>query len=115
MDPGARPLKDAQFFLVVRFWIAPGGEPLVMQWLEGGHMKEVLHQPGFLWARRLKIPETDATGWSAHALIYGLDSRASYERYMANRDLHAKFARERQPFAAKLRIERFAGDVDLAL
>jgi hypothetical protein len=115
MDPGARPLKDAQFFLVVRFWIAPGGESQVMKWLEGGHMKEVLHQSGFLWARRLRIAETDATGWSAHALIYGIDSRASYERYMANGELHAKFARERQPFAAKLRIERFAGDVDLSL
>ena len=115
MDPGARPLTDARFFLVVRFWIAPGGEPQVMRWLEGGHMAEVLRQSGFLWVRRLRLAETDATGWSAHAMIYGIDSRASYEKYMANRELHERFAREREPFAAKLRIERFAGDVDLAL
>ena len=108
-------MKEARFFLVVRFWIASGAEPPVLRWLEGGHMAEVLRQPGFLWVRRLKIAEPDATGWSAHALVYGIDSRASYERYMANRDLHAKFAREREPFAAKLRIERFAGDVDLSL
>ncbi|HSU76921.1 MAG TPA: hypothetical protein VLI89_07605 [Burkholderiales bacterium] len=114
MDPGARPVKDAGFFLVVRFWIAPGGEPQVMRWLEGGHMAEVLRQSGFLWVRRLRLAETDATGWSAHAMIYGIDSRASYEKYMANRELHERFAREREPFAAKLRIERFAGDVDLA-
>jgi len=108
-------MKEAKFFLVVRFWIAPGGEPQVMRWLEGGHMAEVLHQPGFLWVRRLRIAEPDATCWSAHAMLYGIDSRASYERYLANQSLHTRFAREREPFATKLRIERFAGDVDFAL
>ena len=108
-------MKEAKFFLVVRFWIAPGGEQPVMRWLEGGHMAEVLRQPGFLWVRRLKIAEPDATGWSAHAMIYGIDTRSSYEQYMANKTLHAKFAREREPFATKLRIERFAGEVDFAL
>ena len=115
MDTGTSPLRDAGFFLVVRFWIAPDGEPQVMRWLDGGHIAEVLRQSGFLWVRRLRMLETDATGWSAHAMIYGIDSRASYEKYMANQALHARFAREREPFAAKLRIERFAGDVDLAL
>jgi hypothetical protein len=33
---------------------------------------------------------------------------------MANHALHAKFANERAPFATKLRIERFAGEVDLS-
>ena len=108
-------MKEAKFFLVVRFWIAPGGEPPVMRWLEGGHMAEVLRQPGFLWVRRLRIPERDASGWSAHAMVYGIDARASYERYMANQALHARFASEREPFATKLRIERFAGEVDFAL
>ncbi len=115
MDPGTRPLRDAGFFLVVRFWIAPGGEAQVMRWLEGGHLAEVLRQSGFLWVKRLRIAGTDASGWSAHAMIYGIDSRASYEKYMADPELHERFAREREPFAAKLRIERFAGDVDLAL
>ncbi len=107
-------MNEAKFFLVVRFWIAPGGEAQVMRWLEGGHIAEVLSQPGFLGVRRLKIPETDATGWSAHAMIYGIRSRAHYEAYQANQALHAKFNKQREPFAAKLRIERFAGDVDLA-
>lgn len=108
-------MNDARFFLVVRFWIAPGGEPQVMRWLEGGHIAEVVRQPGFLWCRRLRMPEKDATGWSAHAMIYGIASRAHYEGYMANKELHTKFNREREPFAAKLRIERFAGEVDYAL
>ena len=48
-------------------------------------------------------------------MIYGIASRAHYEGYMANKELHTKFNREREPFAAKLRIERFAGEVDYAL
>jgi hypothetical protein len=107
-------MKEAQFFLVVRFWIAPGGAEQVMRWIEGGHLSEVLRQPGFLWVRRLAIAEPDAAGWSAHAMIYGIESRADYERYQSNQPLHAKFNKEREPFAAKLRIERFAGAVDLA-
>jgi hypothetical protein len=107
-------MKEAKYFLVVRFWIAPGGSDAVMGWMEGGHMAEVLRQPGFLWLRRLKVAETDATGWSAHAMIYGIESRQDYERYQANHALHTKFANERAPFATKLRIERFAGEVDLA-
>ena len=108
-------MKDAGFFLIVRFWIAPGGEQPVFGWLQGGHIAEVLRQPGFLWVRRLKIAETDATGWSAHAMIYGIDSRAAYERYMANSALHEKFKKQRAPFEARMRIERFAGEVDFAL
>lgn len=107
-------MKEARFFLVVRFWIAPGGTEQVMRWLEGGHLDEVLRQPGFLWVRRLKIAEADATGWGGHAMIYGIESCADYQRYQANQALHAKFANERAPFATKLRIERFAGEVDLA-
>ena len=107
-------MREAKFFLVVRFWIAPGGHDQVMRWLEGGHITEVLQQPGFLWMKRLRMSEADATGWSAHAMIYGIESKVDYERYMANHALHARFAKEREPFATKLRIERFAGEVDFA-
>ncbi len=31
-----------QFFLVVRFWVAPGAEARVIGWLDGGHMAEVV-------------------------------------------------------------------------
>jgi hypothetical protein len=108
-------MKDAKFFLVVRFWIAPGVGDKVMGWLEGGHMAEVVRQPGFLWCKRLRLGENDASGWSAHAMIYGIESRQHFEQYSANGELHARFAKEREPFAAKLRIERFAGEVDFAL
>src|SRR2546423_399032 len=83
---------------------APGGEAQVLRWLEGGHMAEVLRQPGFVWAKRLRIAEPDATGWSAHAMLYGIESRQHYDGYMANQSLHARFNKEREPFATKLRI-----------
>ncbi len=109
-------MKEARCFLIVRFWIAPGGgEAQVMRWLEGGHMAEVLRQPGFLWVRRLRVAEPDATGWSAHAMLYGIESREHYDKYLANQGLHAKFNKEREPFATKLRIERFSGEVDFSL
>lgn len=108
-------MREAKFYLVVRFWIAPGGAPQVMRWLEGGHIAEVLRQPGFISLRRLRIAEPDTTGWSAHAMIYGIESRHHYEQYTANKHLHAKFEREREPFATKLRFERFAGEVDFAV
>jgi len=50
----------------------------------------VLKQPGFLWCRRLKLAEK-----GSYAMIYGIESRA--------------------PFEARMRIERFAGEVDFSL
>lgn len=108
-------MKDAKFLLVVRFWVAPGGDAAVLRWLDSGHMAEVVGQPGFLWCKRLRIAEKDATGWSAHAMIYGIESRRHFEQYSKDATLHARFNKEREPFAAKLRIERFSGDVDVAL
>ena len=85
-----------------------------MRWMDGGHIAEVMRQPGFVWVKRLKMAEPDATGWSAHAMIYGIETRAHYEQYTGNHALHAKFSKEREPFATKLRIERFAGEVDFS-
>ena len=47
-------------------------------------------------------------------MIYGIESRAHYDQYMGNHALHTRFSKEREPFAAKLRIERFAGEVDFS-
>src|SRR5262249_13402368 len=51
---GAGEMKDAKYFLVVRFAIEPQAEAQVLRWLDGGHAAEVAGQPGFLWCRRLK-------------------------------------------------------------
>jgi hypothetical protein len=108
--PGA--CSASSFFLVVRFWVAPQAERQVLGWLEGGHIAEVLAQPGFQWCKRLRLDAKD--GWSGFAMIYGIESRAAFEAYDANPVLKAKFAREREPFVHLLRIERFSGEVDFS-
>jgi uncharacterized protein DUF4286 len=103
----------SRFFLVVRFWVAPEAEEDVLRWLEGGHVAEVVGQPGFLWCKRLKLEPKD--GWSGYSMIYGIESRAAFEAYNGNRKLMAKFSAERAPFEAKMRIDRFFGEVDYSI
>jgi hypothetical protein len=99
-------MREAKYFLVVRFSIEPQVEAQVLQWLDGGHVAEVLRQPGFLWSRRLKL---DGGGY---LMLYGIESREAFEAYGANAVLKAKFARERAPFEKHMRIERFSGEVE---
>jgi hypothetical protein len=101
-------MKDAKFFLVVRFSIEPEAVAQVMRWLDGGHVAEVLRTPGFLWCRRMRL------GADEFAMLYGIESRAAFEAYEANSELKAKFARERAPFEKRMRIERFSGEVEMA-
>jgi hypothetical protein len=101
---------DSKFFLVVRFWVAPDAEPQVLRWLEGGHVAEVVSQPGFLWCKRLRLEPQD--GWNGYSMIYGIESRQAFERYNTNQALTAKFAAERAPFQSRMRIDRFFGEVD---
>ena len=98
-------MKDANFFLVVRFSIEPQAVAEVLRWLDGGHVAEVLREKGFLWCKRLRL------GAHEFAMLYGIESRAAFEAYESNAALKAKFARERAPFEKHMRIERFTGEV----
>ena len=99
-----------QFFLVVRFWVAPEAEAQVIGWLDGGHMAEVAAQPGFLWAKRIRI-EKNAEGWSGYSMIYGVSSKKDFLEYENNSALKAKFAKQRAPFEKHMKIDRFCGEV----
>jgi hypothetical protein len=99
-------MKQARFFLIVRFSVEPQAEAQALAWLDGGHIAEVVGQPGFLWSKRIRL---DAGGF---VMIYGLESRAAFEAYEANAALKAKFARERAPFERYMRIERSTGEVE---
>ena len=99
-------MSEARFFLIVKFSIEPGAVRDVMRWLDGGHVAEVLQQPGCLWCRRLRV------GANQFAMLYGIESRQAFEAYEANAALKAKFARERAPFEKHMRIERFCGEVE---
>lgn len=98
------------YFLVVRFHVAPQAEAQMLGWLDGGHMREVTRQPGFLWSKRIGIGK-NAEGWNGWCMIYGIASKKDYESYEANAPLKAKFAKERAPFEKHLKIDRFSGEV----
>ncbi len=74
-------MTEAKYFLVVRFWVAPETVAKVARWLEGGHVAEVVSQPGFLWCRRLNLREKDAKGWTGFSMLYGIESRRAFEEY----------------------------------
>jgi hypothetical protein len=99
-------MKEARFFLVVRFSIEAQAVAQVMRWLDGGHVAEVLRTPGFLWCNRVKTED------GGYLMLYAIESRAAFEAYEANSELKAKFARERAPFEKHMRIERFCGEVE---
>lgn len=104
-------MKEPGFFLLVRFWVAPQAEAAVLRWLDGGHIAELLRQPGFLWCKRIRLEEKAADGWAGYSMIYGIDSKASFDAYEGNKALKDKFFRERAPFEKQMRIDRVAGQV----
>ena len=104
-------MNDPGFILGVRFWVAPEAKTRMMEWLQGGHVGEVVSQPGFLWGRMLDLKQTDDKGWEAYSMIYGVASRAAIDAFNADTALAARFAEERRRFAGMLRIEVFMGDV----
>jgi hypothetical protein len=99
-------MNNAKFFLMVRFSIEAQAEAQLKQWLDGGHVAEVLRQPGFLWCRRIKLQA------GGYMMMYGIESRAAFEAYEANSAIKTKFLRERAAFDQYMRIERFTGDVE---
>jgi hypothetical protein len=101
---------DEKYFLVVKFWVAPETEARMMRWLDGGHMAEVAGQPGFRWCKRIRLAR-DADGWQGYSMIYGIESKAAFDAYESNHALKAKFAKEREPFAGHLKMDRFSGEV----
>jgi hypothetical protein len=103
-------MNDPGFFLVVRFWVAPQAASAVLGWLDGGHVAEVLRQPGFLWCKRIRL-EKAADGWAGFSQIYAIESKAAFDAYNTS-PVMEKFKRERAPFEKQMRIDRFFGQVD---
>src|SRR5258705_288676 len=74
---------NENFFLVVRVHVAPQVEAQLLGGLDGGHMKEVASQPGFLGGKRIRI-DRNAEGWSGFWMIYGVRSKADFDLYEKN-------------------------------
>jgi quinol monooxygenase YgiN len=106
---------SAPYLYVVRVEVDPQIEAGLLAWLDtGGHVREVVSQPGFLWAQRYKLAQDAHDGWRAYLMLYALESKAALDAYFAN-PIHEKFARERARFDAGLRTDRVWGAFDGAV
>ncbi len=103
-------MQDAGFLYFVHWWVAPAAEARVLDWMKGGHIADVVAQPGMMWATSVKLNEVDALGWPAYANIYGLESQAALDAYF-KLPVHERFTRERAQFADVLRTERAWGPI----
>ena len=107
-------MREAPLLYFVKAWVRPDGGERWLRWLETKHMAEVVAEPGFLWARRVRLDQTDARGWAGWLLVYALASREALEAYLRS-PARARFWRELEPLADVQDAERFWGEVDLRL
>ncbi len=107
---------DAPAIYIVKFWIKPGEEKRVFDWLDGGHLQDVVAQPGFLWARRYNLVEPDAEGWPAFAMIYGVESLDALNTYF-NSEATEIYAQERIDLGLNplLKMDRNWGTTEISV
>jgi len=105
---------NAPVLYLVRAWVSADGGERYVQWLEQKHMAEVIREPGFLWARKCRLEQTDEKGWAGYLLIYGLESRAALEAYLHS-PARERFWRELEPLNDIHYAERSYGVVDFEL
>jgi len=104
----------APVLYMVRAWVSPDGGERYLEWLETKHMAEVIREPGFLWARKCRLAQTDERGWRGYLLLYGLESTAALDTYLQSA-ARARFWQELEPFNAVHDAERFYGTIDFEL
>ena len=112
-------LKTAPYIYVVTMWVNPEGGEQVIKWLDTTHIAEILEQPGFLWATRLRLAQARSDGWIAHQIIYGLESgkalddyQNSPERERFSREARERFAKVGLRFENLVKAERVWGEVE---
>lgn len=106
---------NAPAVYLVKFWVKPGGEKKLFDWLDRTHLKDVVSQPGFLFARRFKLAQPNPEGWQGYAMIYGVKSIAALEAYFDS-PATARYAEERKQLGLDglLKIDRSWGTLDAA-
>lgn len=107
---------DAPAIYLVNFWIRPGHETEVFDWLDNGHLVDVVKQPGILWTRRYALSEADNEGWPAYAMIYGVESEDALQNYFKS-DAPIRYAKERQSLGLDdlLKMDRNWGSLEFAV
>jgi antibiotic biosynthesis monooxygenase (ABM) superfamily enzyme len=103
---------EAPYLYVVTFWVRPDAEAALVAWLTDKHLQEVAEQPGFLWARMVKLEQKAQDGWQGYVNMYGLESKAALDTYFAGA-ARARFTKEAAAFADAMRADRAWGPVVL--
>lgn len=106
-------MNEAVWYMV-RAWVSPHGGERYLRWLEDKHMAEVIREPGFLWARKVRLEQTDQNGWAGYLLIYGVESREALEAYLHS-PARQRFWTELEPLNEVHYAERFYGSVDFQI
>lgn len=104
----------ASTLYLVRAWVSPNGGDRYLKWLENKHMAEVIKEPGFLWARKYRLDQTDDKGWQGYLLVYGLESRDALDAYLKS-PARERFWKELEPLNDVHHAERFYGSVDFEI
>lgn len=102
---------ESPYLFAVRCWIHPDTSADLIAWLDGGHLAEVVSQPGFLSAKRYRLAQDADDGWHAHLMLYTVESKAALEAYFAN-PIREKFSRENAKFGEKVRTDRIWGALE---
>ena len=105
---------DAPYMYFVRFWVHPTEGKPVIDWLDKGHIADVVAEPGFLWARRVRLEQDAPDGWHGYIMYYGLESKAALDAYAAS-EAPKRFAAERKPIEHLMRTERTWGATDFSV
>ena len=63
--------------------VAPGSEAEWERWYTEHHVPEVLAEPGFLRARKLRSVEPAGDGWTRYLVLYELESQEAIDAYLA--------------------------------
>lgn len=93
-------------------WVAPDSLPELLAWLTGGHVDEVLSQPGMLAADVTVLEEASSDGRIGVMCSYRVSSLEAYEAYQAS-DAKARFNAEGRRFEGKMSTTRWHGRIVL--
>lgn len=104
-------MRSGKVIYTVTAWVPPEVEQEYLDWLDGGHIEEVIAQPGFVAARRVRLNQSNAEGALGLLTIYELHSAAALDAYLASETRQRLMAEGAAKFPS-VRTERLDGKVE---
>lgn len=89
---------------IFHLWVDPAAYPDIHRYAADGHLAEVVDHPGFRWGCEIDFGEVDADGWRRIATVYGVETRAALDAFLASDDFQ-RYAEQRRPYERYIRHE----------